>query len=389
MLISCAGTAGAADWSFDPRITLDLLYNDNNELTGIPGEEIKVSGSALDAQLTLRGETPRSSFRLIPRLRSTFYPGDEQEETDNQFLRLELEHRGERSKAAIDAAYSRVTMLGGYFPVSTVAVDDDLGAPGRGEGVGKSTGQNHEERVEVLPAAAFKLTERVGLDLRMEYLDVNYDQQIDNDLENFSNLIASAGLSFRLSPTAAVSVTAGAARYEPEGDSSTDVQALHAEWSNRISETSAIYVRGGASRVKDDSTGGSGWSTGFSGGAGVRWSFEVTEIFVDANHYLDPSTAGQIVVRDQLRFQLSRRVGPLTTVYLSARGIQDDQGARSDGTFVSREYAAGSVGFAWRMTRQFTLGGGYEYSWRKYENETHDAASNALHLGITYEPRLR
>lgn len=386
VLLACAaGTADAADWSFDPKIALNLQSNDNNRMTDTPGQDIKVSGGALDAQLTIRAETPRSSFRLVPRLRSTFYPGDEQDETDDQFLYLAWAHRGERSEMSADANYSRVTTLGQYFPGSTVLDDGKLGEPGRGDAVGKSTGQNDEKRIQVSPAVAFKLTERTDLEFRVGRLEVDYDQQVTGDREKYSDLYGSAGLRFRMSRTATLAAVAGASRYKADDGSSTDTNSLNVEWSNRISETSQIFVLGGANRVKSDFTGGSNWNTGFNGAAGVRWSFEVTQIFVDLNHYLDPNSSGRIVERDQLRFQLSRRLGPLTTLRLAARGIRD--GDAGDGNaFRDRKYAAASVELEWRMTRQFALSGGYNYQWREYSGQPNDAASNALHLGITYEP---
>ncbi len=163
-----------------------------------------------------------------------------------------------------------------------------------------------------------------------------------------------------------LAVIAGVARYEADDGSSSDAQSLNAEWSNKISETSQVFVRGGANRVKSDETGGTSTNTGFNGGAGVRWSFEVTQIFFDVNHYLDPSSYGRVVARDQLRFQLSRRLGPLTTLSLAARGIRDSD-TGSDSTFRDRNYAVASVGLEWRMKRQWALGGGYDYRWRKFD----------------------
>jgi hypothetical protein len=32
---------------------------------------------------------------------------------------------------------------------------------------------------------------------------------------------------------------------------------------------------------------------------------------------------------------------------------------------------------------------GYEYSWRKYEDELNDAASNRVFLGVSYQPRRK
>ena len=387
LLLACgAGGASAADWHVDPKITVNAQSDDNHRLSDVPGQENEVFGAEVDGQLTLRAEMPRGSFRLIPRLRSTFYPGDEEEEADNQYLRLDMERRGERSQAAFGANYSRVETLGRFFPGADVDEGDDLGDPDPGDDINRSTDRNRREQFDVSPEIAFDITERLGLEFGVGYQDVSYDEQIADERENYSDLYGSVGLRFRTSPTRTLAIVASASRYEPDSGASTDSHSLSAEWSNRVSETSEVFVRGGANRVESDSsTGGSDWNTGFTGGGGVRWSFEVTQVFFDVTRYLDPNASGRVVERDQLRFELLRRVSPLTTIFLNARGIRDGQ-ARDEDTFQDREFAAAGVGFAWRMTQKFTLGGGYQYVWRKYEGEPNDAASNELHLGITYEP---
>lgn len=380
-----AGGAGAADWSFDPRITLNAETDDNNRLTSVPGQEIEVAGAEVDAQFTLQAETPRSTFRLVPRIRGTFYPDDGDEETDNQFLRAAYEYRGERSELIFDADYSRRETLGRYLP-DIIDDNDNLGEPGEGEDLGNSPALNRQERFAVTPGVSFELTERTTLELGVGYLDVTFDEQVADDREDYNNMSADAGLRFDLSPTKSLTVRARAAQYEPDDDVSTDSQALELEWSNRVSETSRVFVRGGSNRVEEiDALGNSGWNTGFSGGAGVQWSFEVTQVFFDVDRDLDPNASGRLVERDQLRFRLSRRLSPVTTLRLVARGVRDGKTNNLD-VFQEREYVAASVGFEWRMTRQFALGGGYEYVWRQIEDQPDDAVSNRLFLGITWEP---
>lgn len=383
-----AGSAVAADWSFDPRITLNAESDDNNRLTSTPGQEIEVAGAELDAQVTLRAETPRSAFRMVPRIRGTFYPNDEDEETDSQFLLMAYEFRGERSEAVLDAAYSRRETLGRYLPD---LVDDDggLGEPGEGDDLGNSSDLNRQERLAFTPDVTFDLTERVGLELGVGYLDVTFDEQVADDREDYNNMSADAGLRFRLSPTKSLTVRGRVSQYDPEDDVSTDAQSLVLEWANRVSETSQVFVRGGSNRVEEiDDLGNSEWNTGFTGGAGVRWSFEVTQVFFDAVRELDPNASGRLVERDQLRFRLQRRLGPMTTLLLAARGVRDGRTNNQD-IFQKREYAAASAGFEWRMTRQFALGGGYEYVWRQIEGDPNDAVSNRLFLGVTWEPHRR
>lgn len=385
MLACCAGTAAAADWSVDPKVTLRAETDDNHRMTELPGQEISVSGGRLDSQLAIRAATPRSTFRLIPRVQATLYPDDEDEETDNYYLRTGWDYRGERSEISLDADYSMRTILGRYFPGTATPEDGELGEPGRGEVTGRSTGKTDEERFGVAPAVAFELTERTSLALKAGYSDVQFDEEVTDDREDYVDFYGSAALRFQLSPTRSLAVIAGGSKYQPEGEPNTVSQSLSAEWSNRVSEISRIYVRAGANRVKSYGAVDDSWSTGFNGGAGVQWSFEVTRLFIDFNHYVDPSSFGRVVERDQLRFEVARQFSPKTTVRLAARGIQDGK-AGSDDTFEKRKYALTSLDFDWRFTRQFMLTAGYQYAWREYEDDPTSAESNRFYLGITYEP---
>lgn len=387
VLLACAtAAASAADWHFDPKITLNARSDDNNRMTDVPGAEIDVFGAELDAKVTLRAETPRGYFRLVPRVRSTFYPDDGDEETDSQYLRMDMEHRGERSQTEFAANYARLETLGRYFPGAGIDDSDDLGEPNPGDDISRQTEPNRREQLDFGPRIAFDLTERVALEFGAGYQDVSYDEQLADEREDYSNVSAAVGVRFRTSPARSIAISVQGSRFEPDNRSSTDAQSLNAEWSNQVSETSQVFVRGGASRVESASSGGgSDWSTGFTGGAGVRWSFEVTQIFLDVNRYMDPNSSGRIVERDQLRFELRRQVSPLTTIFLNARGIRDGKTDSND-IFRDRQYAAAGVGFAWRMTQKFTLGGGYQYKWREYDGDPNNATANEFFLGVTYEP---
>ena len=135
-----------------------------------------------------------------------------------------------------------------------------------------------------------------------------------------------------------------------------------------------------------DEFGEQDWESGFSGGAGVRWEFLVTNLFLDATRSLDPSSSGHIVVRDQLRARIERRLSELLTLELGARAIRDD---RPEGVanLQDREYFTANARLTWRFRRDWTLGGGYEYVWRDEENDPRAATANRFHVGITYLPR--
>jgi hypothetical protein len=385
-ILACyAGTTAAdADWSFDPRVIAQFETDDNNRLTNVRGDEISVQGAALDAAVDMRARTPRSDLRVTPRVKASFYPDDPDEERQMGAVTGLWSFKGERWNARVDGSFSVRTILGRVYP------EDDgggLGEPDPGTGAGRTGDETEQYSTLFQPRFDFELTERTALLLHGRYNNVEFDDQVDDDRQNFENAEVATGLSFRTSPTARIAVLGGAANYQPEDGFDSDSQFLTADWSNVLSETSRYYFRGGANRVKVD-VAGADWETGFSGGAGIAWKFEVTELFLDYNHYLDPSASGRMVNRDQLRFELVRKLSESSSLRFSARAVVDEKAVGED-DFENREFLTGAVQYEWRFKRQFSLFGGYEYTWREYENDLTDATSNRFFLGVRYQPNRR
>lgn len=380
--------AVSADWGFDPRVAVSAEYDDNVRMTEVPGDEVEVAGAAVDAQLRVQARSPTSTFSVTPRLRSTFYPDDPDEEANDQFLAVAMSHEAQRSRSSLEMDYSRVVTLGTYFPSSAIGDDDVLGEPPPGVGVGRSVARNREERFEVVPAVAFDLGELDSLELRATYLDVTYDENVQGEREDYADITGAVAWRHQTSPTANLTLRGSYSRFEPDEGDNSDVYGIDAEWSNRVSDTAQVFVRGGVDRIRVDSPddlAGGDWEEGFTGGAGVRWQFAVTRVFVDAGRYLDPNASGEVVSRDQLRAQWSRRLGEMTTVFVGARIIHDSS-ATDDSEFTDREYATGRVGLEWRFAREWSLFGDYNYAWREYDNALNDAESNTVSLGVVYEP---
>jgi len=391
VVLNC-GQATAADWSFDPRVAVSGVYNDNVRLSDIPADQISVSGADVDAQLRMRGTTPRSFFEVTPRLRSTFYPSERDQEADDQFVRLSTGFSTQRTRTTLDANWSHVTMLGSYFPTASIGGGDVLGQPNPGDGVTQAGARNNaRDLIEFTPKFDLELSERHSLEFQLGYLDAAYDIQVPGDTVDFKSKYVRAAYVRRLSTTSRLSLRGAYSTYDPDADATTAAYGMDALWSNQISQTSEWYVRAGLNRAESTptSTGGSaGWDSGFGGGAGVRWAFEVSQVFVDLEHGLQPSSAGEYVTRDQLRAEWTRRITPMANVSLGARVIAET-GASNQSGFQDRTYAAGTLGFDWRWARQWTLIGSYDYSLQKYSNATNNADSNAFRLGIVWEPNLR
>jgi len=383
-MLGLVGAAGAADWSIDPRVTVNSEYDDNNRLTHVPGDEVEVVGAEFDGEVIFGAKTPRTSFRFVPRVRANFYPDEPDEETDSEFLALDYEFLGQRHRGAVIADYSRRETLGRYLPDD---FDSGIGGdPGDGDDLGNSTEPNVQDRLSITPELSLDLTERSQLEFGVGYLDVSFDQQVEDDREDFTSASADAAYRYLLSETKSVALRVRGRQYDPADGVATDSQAVELEWANRVSEISHVYLRGGSNRVEQfDEFGDSEWKTGFTGGAGVRWAFEVSELLFEVTRGLDPNSSGRLVARDELRFRYSYSLSPYTRLLASVRGVKDGSTNDQD-VFQERRFATGSIGFDWRMTRQLTLGGGYQHVWRSLEDEPSDARSNRLFLGVTWEP---
>jgi len=214
--------------------------------------------------------------------------------------------------------------------------------------------------------------------------------QVPGDRVDYTDLAGAIGFSQALSERSRVTVRLGMGTYEPDGQSPRDAYGLDAEWRRNISESSEVFVRGGMYRAEDISETGdsSDWDNGFTGGAGVRWGFERTNVWLEVDQSLDPNSSGSLVSRQQLRAQLRRNLSEVAGFTVGARYIRDS-GTDSDEDFRDANYAAASIGFDWRLTRTWTLVGYYDYQWREDDAAPRDATSNAVSLGIVYEPNRR
>ena len=109
-------------------------------------------------------------------------------------------------------------------------------------------------------------------------------------------------------------------------DDATDYYSLSGEWARSWSETAKVYVRAGASFVDSSPVTGGGnssSSSGFSGGVGAEWTYQVTRLFADLNQYLDPNSDGRLVNRTQLRLGVARDLSQTTVLTFGLRGIQE------------------------------------------------------------------
>ncbi len=93
-------------------------------------------------------------------------------------------------------------------------------------------------------------------------------------------------------------------------------------------------------------------STNYTGGVGVAWNFQLTQVFLDALRSVSPSSAGAIVNRDSPRTAHSSFLPTRSGFPHSLRGVRTDGIDEPVAAIRDREYFAGGAGLEWRLTRR-------------------------------------
>jgi hypothetical protein len=376
--------ADASDWQLNPHITVSGNYDDNYRLSDVPGEEVRVSGGAIEAAAQLRYQAPRTSFDITPRLRSSFYPGHAQEQANDQFVDFGVEHRWQTAKFTLNGDVWRQYILRDFLP--TTDIGSGLGKPGGGTDIGAITIRDRQDFALLAPAASFEISPRRRLELDAQFMDAKYSQQIAGLREDFKNVSGGLGFAADVSQTSTVTVRGIASQFKPETGSTAHTDSLQGEWSVRQSEVRQAYARIGADHTQfSQAQGGSSSATSVSAGAGVSQKFQLTDLFVDLTRSVSPNSSGTVVARDEFRLRLQHRYGPRSAGFLGLRGIKDSA-LGSGAAFNGDRYATASCGFEWRLLRQLSIVPAYSYTSRKSDISTSSATSNSVTISINYEP---
>jgi hypothetical protein len=390
LLAASVSAAHAAAWEFRPRLELGAEYNDNFRL-GFEGQEIEISGLALDAALTSSMRTPTSLFTFTPRVRVPYYPDERDQESDTRSANLRYENHAQRRDFLFRAVYTSVDVTESELPSSFE--DVELGEIPDGD-AGLVALKNRRDRISLEPSISFDVSERRRLELGARFDDISFSREIPGFQKGYQNLRGSVGLAFDVTPLSSLTVSAETARYRPDDELGlADVYGARLEWNKRVSETQRYYLRGGADFVDSEVDFGAGRitdsTTVYNAGAGAQWKFQVTDFFVDAQHLVNPNSSGFLVERDEVRLTLVRHLRERFALNFGIRGFQDQQVGETAETDRKRRYATATAGFSWQTARNWWVTGQYEFIWQELTDQVDDAHANRLGVSVVYEPQRR
>lgn len=373
-LAACSATA--ANWEIGPRVQAGYRYNDNYHLEQ-PGGEVEVSGGEADVGVTFRTVDPRTNFEITPRINATYFPDEKDEDSTDYYLNASFSDITPRRRINVPFLYSQEDVVDSELP----DLDDGggLGEPVTGDS-GRFLVRNRRDFFRIAPSFGYDLTQRYRLELDAHYLQADFDNQVANAQQDFSEFGAGAAFGFLTSQRSTLYVRALGFQYDTS--TTTDAYGGEVEWNTQYSENSRAYIRLGAQQTKPEN-GPS--DSNVIAGAGGQWASQRNRLFLDLTRSVGPVAAGTVVERYQLRLRVDHDVSQRFALRAGARLSRDEE--TQDGTYPTREYAIGELGFEWRWMRQWSLIGTYNYRWQEYEDEPSDADASSFLIGIVYEPK--
>jgi len=373
-LAACSATA--ANWDISPRVQAGYRYNDNYHLEQ-PGGEVEVSGGEADVGVTFKTVDPRTNFEITPRINATYFPDEKEEDSTDYYLNASFSDITPRRRINVPFLYSQEDVVDSELP----DVDDGggLGQPGQGDS-GRFLVRNRRDFFRIAPSFGYDLTQRYRLELDAHYQQADFDNQVAGAQQDFSEFGAGAAFGFLTSQRSTLYVRALGFQYDT--NETTDAYGGEVEWNTQYSQNSRAYIRVGAQQTKPED-GAS--DTNVIAGAGGEWVSQRNKLLLDLTRSVGPVAAGTVVERYQLRLRVDHDVSQRFALRAGARLSRDEE--TQDGTYPTRKYAIGELGFEWRWLRQWSLIGTYNYRWQEYEDEPSDADASSFLIGIVYEPK--
>jgi hypothetical protein len=410
-----AGKASADNWEFNPRIEVGGQYNDNYRLAESGTPKIPAYGTLVDAAMGFSLNAQRGELDIVPRVHSSFFPDDHEDQPTDGYLNIAGDFHTLRATFSGTASYANETVI------SSELLAADFPGVNLGQVVGEASGRvsihNRRQLEQIAPKMTYDFTPRYHLKLDAVVENANFtnnlsgqsgltaQQQAQYIQVGFKDVYGSAGLQYDLTQRQDIIVRLLAARFMPDSvtnlgtgadagqvrSSSTDTNryGVEGQWDAKPTDTIQTYVRLGVDEVHaNTAVDGVINKTLVVGGAGVVWTYQLSQYIVDAVRDLSPSAAGAVIQHDELRFRILRALQPRLYAVVAARAVRVRGASQTILGVQGSDYAAASVALQYQMTTNYRLSTEYDFTWQRFQGEPY-AASNGIAVSVIWQPQSR
>lgn len=388
--------AYAANWDFNPRVEVGAQYSDNYRL-GPSGQEVDAYGTIADLSFTERLVDPRYEIDISPRVHNTFLPNDHEDQSTDGYLDLSGSYHTERAT------------FGGLFQYmnETVISSELLSASFPNQGLGQTTGEetglvsfhNRRELERFTPNFKYDFTPRVHLRAEGQYENASFshnvaETQAGTNLiiaqQGFKDFYGKAGLQYDFSQRYDLVSSVIGAKFIPDGSpTDTERYGIEETFEARPDQVMQYYARLGVNEIHAHTlVDGNIDKTLVVGGAGVSWTYQLSQYTADFIRDLSASAGGAVVQHDEVRGRVLRALAPRLYTVLAARYVRVRGASDTILGIVGSDYTAASAALQYQITRNYRISGEYDFTWQRFQGEP-SARSNSFILSVIWQPLSR
>jgi hypothetical protein len=378
----------AQQWHFDPVIRVGYEYDDNARLIPNPGSNDEAQGYLIEASAAIGTATERTTFDITPLIRSRNYD-EERFDSDDGFLRLDLNHQGLKSKFRIRGNYAQESVR----TAERADADPDIDDPDEilGEDSGDILAFGDRNRLWLLPQWSYDFSERSAINVAIRYTDVDYDDTLPGRYTPYSDARIEASFSRSLSTRTKMYVRAGAGRFERDISSlgvPDEVDGLGIDLGIERGLTETTRLRAEVGYVETEPLGGQSDSD-------IVWDFnlirtlETIKLLAQVKRSVNSDGLGRLSLRDSFNLSAKNRFSERLEGGLGIRAYSADQLSSDIATFEERDYAQLRATLSYALTRTFLIEGDYRYTYIDRSMAPDTAKSNSITIWFTWEPNRR
>ena len=215
-----AGESAHAQWTFDPVLRAGAEFDDNATLTVRTDEELSLEGLLLEASAGIAYEAPRTTFSLVPRVRSNNYSDDPEVESTDIFVTSRYSHQTQSSAFGLRIDFDQQTARTAERADTDFEEElDDIS----GDDSGQVDRFGNRNKWRFRPSWAYGVSNVTTVSAELDYIDVQYDDEFAGLLNDFND--ARLDLAYRRDvsdrTTAIVELTGR--QFESDADMAEDV----------------------------------------------------------------------------------------------------------------------------------------------------------------------
>jgi hypothetical protein len=380
----------AAEYTLVPDFRIAGHYDDNPRLRETDDAD-EIKGGFVELGALARWRTPTSLVLLRPRLHSSHYPDNANEESNDTYLDFAARNEGQRSQWSLVAGFAREQVIRGDR-TNVDFEDPEFEDPEMDEESGRIDARRRRTQWRVAPRFAYVVSERTDVGMGLHYSDVQYSPQAPGEALDYTTARADAFFIRKLTERSRFRTTVFATSYEAdEINNDSTGYGLRLRYERDVTEIYDTYVDVGAQRTDveagandeiDDS------STGFLLDAGVRRKGERTELRLAGGRAIQPSGTGFLRETDQIRLNLRHQFRPRW--YGELAGIvQRTDAVDSVIDFSERDYFELRGRLGYHLTQAWIVEASYAFRHQDYEDTPGSAEANVAYLSLNYQPRGR